>query len=366
MLKPNQPNGYDVIKMSWIGVKASISFPPSHPAPWMAQANDNYSSTIVPARSQKDALGGLGIKVQTQAAQRIEKELAQLFTARKTNPQASERAEQQHAYVRTMLDKVTFSANTPAKLSAALAQMQAHFASMDPQVAGFLSHHCAQLAAMPQQHTPFELTHTSLDDKDKQQMTALGAQFTPTQTSGYGTVLAHQPQLVGGENWGKGLSVQGKTTLDMDNVKTFDGNALSHEMNSVNGPSGSTNIMSFLYLQLQKENPSINLQDAFAGTMMFLTFDGGHSLPESVGTFKAITSDTRATQVGGKPVAEHGQIMAQRRQILENNVLAYGQLGQLFTNAQTSAAVDGAVSRAWERTHQSFDQLHQQRTQTTA
>jgi len=219
---------------------------------------------------------------------------------------------------------------------------------------------------MPNQNMSFEMVHTSLDALDKQRMMAMGAEFKPAQTSGYGTVLAHQPQLIGGDNWGKGMSVQGKTTLDMDHVKAFDANALSHEMNSVNGPSGSTNIMSFLYLQMQKENPSLNLQDAFAGTMMFLTFDGGHSLPESVGTFKAITTDARPTQANGQPVADHDQIMAQRRQVLENNVLAYGELGQLFGNSQTAASVDAAVDRAWNRTRQTFDQAHAQRTTTTS
>jgi RTX toxin RtxA len=244
--------------------------------------------------------------------------------------------------------------------------VEAKYAQSDPQVAGFFAHHRSYLATLPDQQAEFPTVHASLDDFDKKQLKASNAQFTPAQTSGYGTVLAHQPQLSGGAHWGQGLSVQGKTTLDMAQIKAFDANALGHEMNSVNGPSGSTNIMSFLYLQMQKENPALNLQDAFAGTMMFLTFDGGHSLPESVGTFRAITSDTRPTQAGGKPAPERDQIMAQRRQVLETNVLAYGQLDQLFGSPQTATGVAAAVERAWDRTRQSFDEVHAQRTASTS
>jgi RTX toxin RtxA len=129
----------------------------------------------------------------------------------------------------------------------------------------------------------------------------------------------------------------------------------------VNGPSGSTNIMTFLYLQMQKENPAFNLQDAFAGTMMFLTFDGGHSLPESVGTYRAITSDTRSTLELGLPKSKRNEIMDQRRQVLETSVLAYGELSQLFGHAETAQGVSDAVDRAWARTEQTFEQLHAER-----
>ena len=328
----------------------------------MAQANDNYASAIVPARSQRDAVGGLGTKIQSTASNFIQKDLEKMLAPRKADPNTRAVAEEQHKYIRQLMDRESFGANTPAKLSAVLGQLRQHFQTLDPQVANFFAHFQAHYANSQQPHLPFDTVHTALDAYDKHQMAKGSAQFTPAQTSGYGTVLAHQPQLEGGANWGKGLSVQGKTTLDMANVKAFDANALSHEMNSVNGPSGSTNIMSFMYLQMQKENPQFNLQDAFAGTMMFLTFDGGHSLPESVGTFRSITSDTRPTQVGGKPVAEHDQIMSQRRQVLDNNVLAYGQLNQLFGSGETANGVSSAVERAWDRTRQTFDAVHAQRS----
>ncbi|MDI9331519.1 MAG: hypothetical protein QM527_09455 [Alphaproteobacteria bacterium] len=233
---------------------------------------------------------------------------------------------------------------------------------LDPQVAALFADHRTYLASLPDQHAEFLLTHTSLDENDKSQLRSQGVEFKPQQTSGYGTALAHQPKLVGGDHWGKGLYVQGKSTLDMENIKAFDANALDLEMNSVNGPSGSTNIMSFMYLQMQKENPSFNLQDAFAGTMMFLTMDGGHSLPESVGTFRSIISDTRPTVDGnGTPLPEYDQIMAKRQQVIQTNTLAYGHLSQMFDNPSTSNAVQSAVDRAWDRTRQTFDEVHAQR-----
>lgn len=364
MLQPANPSGYDAIKMSWVGVKASIAFAPSTPAPWMAQANDNYSSVVTPARSQKDALMGFGTKIQSLPAVYINREIDQLMTQRAlaTSPVARKLVEEQHMEVRKAFDKVAFSAHTPAELRQALTDIRDQSAWMDPEVQALLDRHIHHLTGMPDQHTAFDTVQSSLDAQDKKQLAAAGASFNALQTTGYGTVLPHQPALKGGDNWGSGLSVQGKTTLDMAHVKAFDANALAHEMNSVNGPSGSTNIMTFLYLQMQKENPQINLQDAFAGTMMFLTFDGGHSLPESVGTFRAITSDARPTQVGGKPVAEHDQIMSQRKQVLESNVLAYGELNQLFGSPETANGVNAAVERAWTRTRETFDAVHAERT----
>lgn len=364
MLQPANPSGYDAIKMSWVGVKASIAFAPSTPAPWMAQANDNYSSVVTPARSQKDALMGFGTKIQSLPAVYINREIDQLMTQRAlaTSPVARKLVEEQHMEVRKAFDKVAFSAHTPAELRQALTDIRDQSAWMDPEVQALLDRHIHHLTGMPDQHTAFDTVQSSLDAQDKKQLAAAGASFNALQTTGYGTALPHQPALKGGDNWGSGLSVQGKTTLDMAHVKAFDANALAHEMNSVNGPSGSTNIMTFLYLQMQKENPQINLQDAFAGTMMFLTFDGGHSLPESVGTFRAITSDARPTQVGGKPVAEHDQIMSQRKQVLESNVLAYGELNQLFGSPETANGVNAAVERAWTRTRETFDAVHAERT----
>jgi hypothetical protein len=363
MLKPDTPNGFDVVKMSWVGVKASISMPDSHPAPWMAQANDNYSNVVTPARSQKDSLTGFGTKLQSLPAVYINREIDQLMTQRglATAPVARKLVEEQHLEVRKAFDKVAFSAHTPAELQQALTNIRDHSEWMDPEVQALLDRHIQHLASMPDQHTPFDTVQSSLDAQDQKQLAASGARFQAQQTTGYGTALAHQPALKGGDHWGAGLSVQGKTTLDMAHVKAFDANALAHEMNSVNGPSGSTNIMTFLYLQMQKENPAFNLQDAFAGTMMFLTFDGGHSLPESVGTYRAITSDTRSTLELGLPKSKRNEIMDQRRQVLETSVLAYGELSQLFGHAETAQGVSDAVDRAWARTEQTFEQLHAER-----
>ena len=50
------------------------------------------------------------------------------------------------------------------------------------------------------------------------------------------------------------------------------------------GASGSTNIMLYLMSHLKAKDPLINTKDYLLGTMMFLTYDGGHSLQEALWT----------------------------------------------------------------------------------
>ncbi|MDI9331520.1 MAG: hypothetical protein QM527_09460 [Alphaproteobacteria bacterium] len=103
MLKPMRPNGYEALKMSWLGVKASLSFPRTHYPIWMTQADQNYARTIMPSRSQRDANG---TKIQTDAARVISDQLRGIFEHRSTNPK------QEPSKTRDMPTFVTFSTST--------------------------------------------------------------------------------------------------------------------------------------------------------------------------------------------------------------------------------------------------------------
>ena len=365
LLKPDALSGFDVIKTSWIGVKAALSFPAGFQPAFKALADDNYGKVVTAARSQVNTVSGGGLKLQSQAANVIIGELNVIFSARARLPNNTVNAQVQQDYVRSLLDPISYSVRTPRELSKILFEFEKDLRSKnDPQIADVLLKHANFLAANPEPDREFAVIEAPTDDVDKRRAAQKGLEVKQFQTSGYGTSLPHQRVNVGGDNWGSGFAVPTKSTLNMDQIKDFDKNTLENEMNSVNGPSGSTNIMAFMYLQIKSENPSLNLEDAFAGTMMFLTLDGGHSLPESVGTFNSIRSDTRDTLLNNLPTAEAAQIASNRTGVLSNFRLDYGKLSDVFTNPETSGAVRASLEAAWDKTLGSFTSIHEERVGT--
>lgn len=99
---------------------------------------------------------------------------------------------------------------------------------------------------------------------------------------------------------------------------------------------------------------STQASDAFAGTMMFLTYDGGHSLPESVGTFHSILSDPRSLNDPSITPEQRKEIIANRRQALQNTMLDYGKLHESFHSPETSQAVSSARELALDRVTNAF------------
>jgi hypothetical protein len=127
-------------------------------------------------------------------------------------------------------------------------------------------------------------------------------------------------------------------------------------------------MMTFLYLHMMyggagtPPDPTFSLSDAFAGTMMFLTFDGGHSLPESLGTYNAILADARVTysqEAGMNP--ERQAIFENRRAALNSFVLNYNRMTEFFISGETKQAVANAIDTAFEKTRAQFDEVHAQR-----
>jgi len=99
---------------------------------------------------------------------------------------------------------------------------------------------------------------------------------------------------------------------------------------------------------------STQASDAFAGTMLFLTYDGGHSLPESVGSFLSSHGDPRALNDPSITPEQRKEIIANRRQALENTMLDYGKLHESFHSPETSQAVSSARERAFDRVTNAF------------
>jgi hypothetical protein len=358
MLEPDRFSGFDVIKMSCIGVEASLLLQP----PFMQQANYNYAAVVDSARSQVFTAGSGSLKLQTEAISKVVKDLTTLFQARVQASGNLEAVEAQYYEVRDLIDQMAYSIRTPRELSQKLLTLEAQFRSRgDVDVANTLLGYANTFASDPNPDHEYAIVEARADDVDMSRVKDTDKAFTPPQTKGYGTNLIHQRSNLGGDNWGSGKSVQSFKTLNTSQIKSFDKKTLEQEMNSVSGPSGSTNIMIFMYLEMQKTDPTLNLEDAFAGTMMFLTLDGGHSLPESIGTFSAIKADTRPTMTNKAPNSDAGLITFRRSTVLDHFSLEYGKLATHFSNPQTAAAVRTAVETAWEKSLGAFGQIHQER-----
>lgn len=216
--------------------------------------------------------------------------------------------------------------------------------------------------------TPTQASNTNNPEKEKNK--ALG-QLKPTipVTSGFGTQLPHQLPNNGNANWKAEKNKQATVHVNIDAPTKFEENALLNEQNTVNGASGSANIMTFLFkdiLTQEKESAfaEFNIDDAFAGTMMFLTFDGGHSLPESFGTFSSIVMNDPLLKRSRSNSPNDDEIFKARKQTLEKFKLDYREIPRIFQSSDTVSATESAIDAAFEQVKTLFNKVHQQRIST--
>jgi hypothetical protein len=106
-------------------------------------------------------------------------------------------------------------------------------------------------------------------------------------SSGAGITLRHQPSI-SNEQWmvpSQRPTTIHKPTLNKINSKgrSYEGlsNALTRGIPFASGISGSTNIGLYAWNHFNKDTP-IDSKAAFLGMMMFLVYDGGHSMHESL------------------------------------------------------------------------------------
>jgi hypothetical protein len=176
--------------------------------------------------------------------------------------------------------------------------------------------------------------------------------------------LSHQPETTQHNDWQAGRFIAaGLSPADAKQIKSFDQGVLQREQNAVVGPSGNTNIMTFLYQQIAKEKPDFSISDGLLGTMTYLTFDGGHSLADTLATYSAIRanpSDTKDPETNTELPGREEAVM-QRRQALNDHVLDYATLAQTFGSSASGQVVSQAIEQAFDQTRLSFDQFHEQR-----
>jgi RTX toxin RtxA len=179
--------------------------------------------------------------------------------------------------------------------------------------------------------------------------------------------LPHHLPNKGGENWGSGENIQASVNVNVNAPTKFEENTLNNEQNTVNGASGSTNVMAFLYRHMLQNSPKtdkepeINIHDAFAGTMMFLTFDGGHSLPESLGTFNSILLNGPVLSGKSSTTEYEKEYIGPREETLQNFNLKYHDIPKMFNSKDTAEATQNAIDSAFAETIKLFSEVHSQR-----
>ena len=110
------------------------------------------------------------------------------------------------------------------------------------------------------------------------------------QTNHYGTGLAYQPKGAVYDDFISGRSVPDTKILGQE-LSQHDKNAFENSAAVVTGASGSTNIMTHMAKYLAKENDNFSTKQSQLNTLAFLTFDGGHSLNESMSVYTALQAE---------------------------------------------------------------------------
>jgi hypothetical protein len=209
-----------------------------------------------------------------------------------------------------------------------------------------------------------EKVEQRLSKADTDHLAGSGAKFVAAQSTRHGIGLPHQVETQKHPEWQPGRYIAaGLSPAAADQIKAFDQALLQREQNAVVGPSGNTNIMTFLYQQIAREDPDFSVSDGLIGTLAYLTFDGGHSLADTLSTYRAIRSDPRDTRNpdtnGNMP--DRDAILATRAQALKDQILDYTEFATIFENPDARQAVESAVQTAFSQTRDSFNQVHAQR-----
>ena len=169
-------------------------------------------------------------------------------------------------------------------------------------------------------------------------------------TRDYGTRLQYHPHNETYATFGTGRSYSDRSMPNMSRLTAAEAQAVQHGQTLVSGSSGTTNIMTFLadhfagpgHSASAPQAPPISRDQAYLSTLMFLVFDGGHSVNESVSVYKSIRE---------QPTVEG------RQQALGSYSLDYGDLLQIGERAGVRDRVQGAIDNAMSKTVAFFDEF---------
>jgi len=156
-------------------------------------------------------------------------------------------------------------------------------------------------------------------------------------TSEYGNRLANHPSNEKHDSFRTTKSwAYANIPPSPDTLSEFEKRAQAHGHTIVNGASGSANIMYFLSRHIAQEDPDFSTENALLASMMFLVFDGGHSLNEVAAVYEANKADDRAGYLAGYS-------------------LDYRKMPGMMASVDSSKAVSAALDTALAKAIEFFD-----------
>lgn len=163
-------------------------------------------------------------------------------------------------------------------------------------------------------------------------------------TDGFGLRLFTQPayEKISGNKPAMSWADAKKPTLD--HLPAFERKAMESGHPVINGASGSANILSFLNRAIQQADGTYSRSGSLMNTMMFLTYDGGHSLNEAYSVERALRA----------PATGYRDPVDDRAAMLRNVCLDYRELPALYRDPQSRARVENALDVALDGTIEYF------------
>lgn len=364
LMSPQDMSGYQMMAITMVGVKTALEMPLD--TPWLLQANDNYQQVVTQARSAVGTALGEGVSMVAQVSLELTDRLNKLLESQlQTVDRHGEEGARLQAQFKALAEPIQDPERTLRHV-ADLRQLLQNLERSAAEVPGLqaILDDIGQQYAQESDDKTLEKTEQRLGKAEQNQLAQLGVKFTPTQSTRHGIGLPHQPATAQHTDWQAGRFIPaGLSPANARQIKAFDQAVLQREQNAVVGPSGNTNIMTFLYQQIAKEQPGFSVSDGLLGTMTYLTFDGGHSLADTLATYSAIRAnpaDTRDPETNGEMPGRE-QAMQERRQALNAYVLDYANLSEIFDLDASRQVVHQAIEQAFDQTRQSFDQIHEER-----
>jgi hypothetical protein len=391
LMAPPVQDGYHMLLTYWMAAKVSSDVT----GPWMEAANDNYNRTVKPSRSSQETV--TSAKGATHAAQasldatrmldRVDGDLLKAIGATNDGDIKAE--------LRTLRNDLPRLSNAISRAGGVLPQddgakrtERTALAQAIGEAADWLHAKLPETAqALRDLLPPLTTAPEGLSEDDiVLEVGTLGGvgsvagwQAEDVKSAHYGTGLLHQPRPDVPDNWKAEVNVPSRTGVNIAAPKAFERNALESNQNTVNGVSGTTNMLTFLLNHMERagalstpDGQNLNKGDALAGNLAFLVIDGGHSIPEAMATAASIAADPREApvadfmhlptdQIKAARGALKDEIQANRQAALDSHVTSYAQLGKDLGGGDTGARLAQAVQAAFEATRNRFDALHAER-----
>ena len=383
-------NGWQMIKTYWVAAKYSAGLRGS----WMAGANENYQHFVKANRSsQATPLSAAGVNQVPAVAVRAESALRNLISSLQAEMMAKGLSDEtalgtRVSMLRSALSDIRDHSGINSREAATKANRDLLLTDFKRALVMVRDVGGEAEDVLNQAINEIEQLPEGADSNDValEVVTEAGPAGTSViqdpdakdlQRNVWGTSLPHQPRPAVPENWAPASSVSARTGFNPAAMTTFESNALSRNQNTVNGISGTTNMLTFLLLHMEREGllgtgrNAMPHGDALAGNLAFIVMDGGHSIPEAAATYASIMADTRVVHDGVvsgaerlRVEAERAPILARRQAALDSHVTDYSRMHENFGSFDTQMRLDEAVRAGFETARRHFDQLAAERSQT--